>query len=151
MPLKTATYQEQEFIPQAEKEEEKPTTVIGIPLSKGEYDKYQDQIMADSVRSGKVRSGRTKNLQKIYRSRIKKILNVIVDDEFKEELSTPDDIQYFMNNMRDTESGNEIDNWLLGISHIEEEDEKNSSGQSGFPLSKVKEKPGTATNVNENQ
>lgn len=145
--LKTATFEEQEYTPLAEREEEVKTVIIGIPLSKGEYDRYQDQIIADSVRSGRVQGGRTKNLIRIYRKHIHRIRNVIVDGEYVEELTTPDDIVNFLTTMADTESGNEIDNWILGISRLEKDEEKNSSGQSDFPSSGEKEKRGTAKNA----
>jgi hypothetical protein len=151
MPLKTATFEEQVFIPTVERDEEKPTTIYGIPLSKGQYDKYQDDTMAESIRSGRVRGGRKKALNKIYRFHISRITNVIIDGEFSPEITNPEDIVEFLSNLEDVETGNEIDNWILGISSLSEEDRKNSNGQSDSPSSEVKEKSGTAKSAKERE
>lgn len=151
MPLKKATYEERSYIPVVERDEEKPTTIWGTPLSKGEYDKYQDQILADSVRGGRVKGARRKNLEKIYRNHITRIENVIVEGQSKDEITTPDEIVEFLTNLEDVETGNEIDNWLLGISALDEEDEKNLSGRSDSPSSDQKGKNGTARSAKEKE
>jgi hypothetical protein len=149
MPLKTATFRERDYIPIVERDEENPTTITGTPLSKGEYDSFQDQVMAESVRGGRVRGARKKLLAKLYRNHITRIQNVLVDGEVKPELTNPDEIVAFLTDMEDVETGNEIDNWLLGISVLDEEDEKNSSGRSDSPLSNQKGKGGTAKSAKE--
>jgi len=152
MPLKTSTFEVQEYVPISQREDPQPTIFYGTPLSKGEYDKFQDQIIGDSARGGRVRGTRAKHLEKVYRKRLTRIQNVIVDEEFKEELTNPDDIVYFMKNLEDAETGNEIDNWLLGISGLEEDERKNLPGPSDLRSSNLNaRKNGTAKTAKKNE
>ena len=147
MALKTVDFEYQEYIPICERGKEKPTTIVGAPLNKGEYDRYMDSLRTE-LRGRSFRTKRSEALERIYRNRIKEIRNCILRGEVKDKITDPNEIVYFLTHLESAEVGNEIDNWLLSISSLEEEEEKNSLGQSGSSYLEVKGKTGTAKNVN---
>jgi len=127
--LKTLDFEVKEFIPSSERHQLKPTTIYAKPLSKGEYDRYQDSI-SSSFKGKEVRVKRAQALHKIYRERIVKIKNVEIDGTVYDEITDKDKILYFMTHLSDVEAGAEIDNFLLGISSLNEEERKNSEEES---------------------
>ena len=127
--LKTLDFSVKSFVPSAERGESHPTTIYAKPLSKGEYDTFQDSI-GSSFKGKEIKTKRAKALRKIYLERIVKLENVMIDDEIFKEVTDKDKILYFMLHLSDVEAGTEIDNFLLGISTLSEEEEKNSEGES---------------------
>jgi len=123
--LKTIRYELKKFIPSCEKGAEKPTVFWVRPLSKGEYDKYMDSI-SSTIKRGELQTKRAEALRAIFRNRVEKIENIIIDGQPYEEVTDKDLIVKAILSLENVDAGNELENFILGISTVSENEEKNS-------------------------
>ena len=100
------------------------TKIYAVRADKSVYDDYADELF-DRTATGelKVKSGRA--ILEVYRRCVKKVENCIVDGKEVAELSDPAQIVDFLAHLEDPMIGKQIDNWLLNISMLNGEEQKN--------------------------
>lgn len=113
------------FIPDSQKDTDKPTTFWGMPMTKGEYDEWQEHIQI-RYKKNKVKFSQTDANFSLYKNRIVKIENLFIDGKFTDVVDNPEQIATCIKNLQDTEAAAEVENWLKGISSLDEDEEKNS-------------------------
>lgn len=122
---KKANLEPVEYVPEKERGDEKPTKFWIVPMKKGEWDSYQDNIKS-KMKGGSFQTETKKAKVRMFQTHIKKIENIYIDGEFHETVDDQGLIGYFMSNMTDVESANEIENVIQGISTLDEDEAKNS-------------------------
>jgi len=138
------------FISKAEKVDPKPTIVCFKPMTKREYDEYMDSLT--EFKRGKVVSKASKAGEILYRRalspddkdeimtlesgvKVKRekgvfIYNAFYDGKELEQIKDRDIAVEFLMGVVDIDWANELESTMRGQSILDEEEEKNSVGQS---------------------
>jgi len=150
MAIKSALFDYVWFIPEKEIADPKPTAFLLRQMSKKDMDIVSkrtrseamltmliNQTMEDDA-SGIVKEALTKAKtesgfeEEVYRSCVKEIRNIYVEDKFVESITDPDEIVKAVAGLKDSEVATELDSVLWNISTLEEFEAQNFTPTSGY-------------------
>ena|SRR5882672_9566106 len=131
--LKTASKNLVRFIPTLEKTEAKPTTVNFTPLTKREYDEWQESLV--EIKRNKMKSNLAKATELLFRKCLTAdekqafILNWDIEGKVVDLITDRDQAVDLLMHCRSIDAINEIEAGMRGSFTLDEDEEKNSVGQ----------------------
>jgi len=128
--LKVITKEEVvKFIPAAEKDDPKPTTICFKPMTKRDFDRYIDSMTETKRNKTSFNTGRSGEF--LYRACLASdekgvfIYNALIDGVPHEEINDKEQAIEFLLGLRDVETANEIERAMRGQSELSEAEIKN--------------------------
>ena len=101
--------------------------IHAVRPDKSVWDSYTDELF-DRDKDGNLKTKSGRAIKEIYRTCVKKLVNVEIDGIQTAELTDPDKIVAFLVHLDDVKAGQKIDGWLLGLGDLTKDESKNSDG-----------------------